>query len=115
MSVNRVSREDLKAKIMQETGCTSVPGDGLRIHHRRITLCGYAKATRGRVEMKVKAKGWKTHSFVQFLDFINRSSAALVLTDTAPLRVSHIPVDAYQFPSSTGRESGPGNLHIIGV
>ena len=46
--------------------------------------------------MKVKTKGWKAHDFVRLLDFINSSTAALVLANTAPLRVSHVLVDAYQ-------------------
>ena len=29
VSVKRVSKEDLKAKIIQETACVGVPGDGL--------------------------------------------------------------------------------------
>jgi len=29
VSVKRVSREDLKAKLIQETGCAGVPGGGL--------------------------------------------------------------------------------------
>lgn len=45
--------------------------------------------------MKVKAKGWKAHDFVRLLDFIDRSTAALVLANTAPLRVSHALVDAW--------------------
>lgn len=64
-SGKRVLRVDLKAKIIQRAGVRVYQ---VLVYESIIAapLREFAKATRTRVEMKVRAKkGWNTHNFVR--------------------------------------------------